>query len=246
MSTRTIGRIMGALFLLAFVVYIAGGTLVDSVTGATDVLSDVVGNRMRLSAGALLMLVNSAVVVGIGVLAFPVLKPHDEISAYAYLAGRTVEAVMLAVGVVFLLFLGPLAQEYAVAGADNASVLPALGRVAKEGNHYSYQIAMISVGVVGLLFCRVLLRARLVPRFMAVWGLVGYAVFLVGAILEVLGYGVGVALSIPGGLFEIGLGVLLVVKGFAASPVQGDHVDGSCTGGNPDDTPGRTQRSSLR
>ncbi|MFF5207987.1 DUF4386 domain-containing protein [Streptosporangium sp. NPDC000396] len=214
MSTRTAGRIVGALFLLAFVVYIAGGALIDSGSGTTNMLSDVADNRMRVSAGALLMLVNSAAVLGIGVLAFPALKPHGEISAHAYLAGRTIEAVMLTVGIVFLLLLGPLAQEYVDAGANGASVLPALGRIAKEGNHYCYQIAMISVGAVGVLFCRVLLRARLVPRFMAAWGLVGYAVFLVGAILEVLGYGVGVALSVPGGLFEVALGALLIAKGF--------------------------------
>ncbi|WP_158851709.1 DUF4386 domain-containing protein [Saccharothrix deserti] len=198
MSSRAIGRTIGALFLLAFVVYIAGGALVGSGSG-------------RVAAGALLMLVNSAVVAAIGVLAFPVLRPHDPISAHAYLIGRAAEAVMLAVGVVFLLLLVPLAEEHA---AVDSSVLSALGRIAVQGNHYSYQIAMMSVGVVGVLFCRVLLRARLVPRFMAVWGVIGYAVFLLGAVLEVLGYGVGVALSVPGGLFEIALGALLIAKGF--------------------------------
>jgi hypothetical protein len=186
MSSRTIGRAVGALFLLAFVVYIAGGALIDSGSSTAG-------------AGALLMLVDSAVVLAIGVLVFPVLKPHDEVTAHAYLAGRAVEAVMLAVGVVFLLLLMPL------------------------GNHYSYQIAMMSVGTVGVLFCRVLFRARLVPRFLAVWGMVGYAVFLAGAALEVLGYGVGVALSVPGGLFEIALGVLLIAKGFPTNPVPLSH-----------------------
>jgi hypothetical protein len=229
MSTRTIGRVMGTLFLLAFVAYIAGSALIDSAAGAADALSDVADDRTRVPAGALLMLVNSAVVAGIGVLAFPVLKPHSQISAHAYLAGRMIEAVMLAVGIVFLLLLGPLAREYA--GAGDTSVLPALARIAQAGNHYCYQIAMISVGVVGLLFCRVLLRARLVPRFMAVWGLAGYAVFLAGAILEVLGYGVGTALSVPGGLFEVGLGVLLIVKGFATG--RSRDRDGSAGGPPP-------------
>lgn len=204
MSTRTIGRVVGALFLLAFVVYIAGGALVDSVTGAAE---------MKLSAGALLMLVNSVVVAAIGVLALPILKPHSEISAYAYLISRTVEAVMLTVGILFLLLLIPLAKEY----AGDASVLPALERIARGGNAYSYHLAMISLGVGGLLFCRVLFRARLVPRFMAVWGVAGYALFLTGTILQVLGYGVGLALSVPGGLFEVALGVLLIVKGFPSS-----------------------------
>jgi hypothetical protein len=52
-----------------------------------------------------------------------------------------------------------------------------------------------------------------VPKFLAVHGLAGYAIFLAGAILEILGHA-GVALSIPGGLFEIAFGILLIAKGF--------------------------------
>jgi len=220
MSTRTIGRIVGALFLLAILAYGTGSALVVSGADTTDVLSDVADNPMQVSVGALLMLINSAAVVGIGVLAFRVLKPHHEISAYAYLIGRAIEAVMLAVGIVFLLLLVPLGQEYADAGADDASVLPSLVRFAQEGNQYSYQMAMISLGLGSLLFCRVLLRARLVPRFMAVWGMVGYAIFAAGGSLEVLGYGVGLALSVPGGLFEVALGVLLIARGFPVGQIQ--------------------------
>jgi hypothetical protein len=36
-----------------------------------------------------------------------------------------------------------------------------------------------------------------VPKFLAVYGLAGYAIFLAGAILEILGHNAGVALSIP-------------------------------------------------
>ncbi len=190
---KTTGRIVGALILLGFVVYIAGSALVDSGSGTVAVLSDVVDNQMQISAGALLMLINSAAVVSIGVLVFPVLKPHHEISAYAYLITRVFEAVILAVGILCLLLLIPLGQAYVDAGAGDGSVLPSLARVAQEGNQYAYQIAMIGLGLGSLLFCRVLFRARLVPRSMAVWGMVGYAVLLAGAILEVLGYGVSLA-----------------------------------------------------
>ncbi|MFF0573839.1 DUF4386 domain-containing protein [Streptosporangium saharense] len=196
MSVRTTGRAVGALFLLAFVVYMTGNALA--------------GSGETVAAGALLMLANSAAVAGIGVLMFPVLRRHHELSAHAYLVSRVVEAVMLAVGVVFLLLLIPLARD--------ASGLPSLASVARQGNLYAYQIAMISLGLGSLMFCRVLFQARLVPRFMAIWGMVGYAVFATGAILEVLGYGVGVTLSIPGGLFEVALGVLLVAKGFPTEP----------------------------
>jgi hypothetical protein len=57
------------------------------------------------------MLVNSTGVVGVGVLIFPVLKRHHEISAYGYLSAQVVQGVMLAVGVVFLMLRIPLAQQ---------------------------------------------------------------------------------------------------------------------------------------
>jgi len=38
--------------------------------------------------------------------------------------------------------------------------------------------------------------------------------------LDILGHNVGVALSIPGGLFEIAFGVLLIAKGFPAQQTE--------------------------
>ncbi len=221
MSTRTIGRIVGALFLLAFVVYVTGEALVDSGAATPAVLPDVAGNQTRIAAGALLMLANSAIVVGIGVLVFPILKTHHAISAHAYLATRVFEAVVLAVGVLCLLLLIPLAQAYAAAGAGDGSVLPSLAYVAQEGNQYALRIGMIGLGLGSLLFCRALFLARLVPRSLAVLGIVGYPVLAAGEALGILGYDVGMAHYAPGGLFEVALGVLLLVKGFPAEDPQG-------------------------
>ncbi|MQA15068.1 MAG: DUF4386 family protein [Pseudonocardiaceae bacterium] len=216
MSTRTIGRTVGALFLLAFAVYGAGGALVDSGTAATEVLSGVINHQTQIAAGAMLMLLNSVVVIGIGVLVFPVLKPRHEITAYAYLVTRIVEAVLLAVGTLCLLLLIPLAQAYVDAGASAGSVLPSLAAVAQEGNQYALHIGMIGLGLGGLLFCRALFQARLVPRSLAVLGIVGYPALAAGELLGVLGYDVGLVHYAPGLLFEVALGVLLLVKGFPA------------------------------
>ena len=73
MSARTTGRIVGALFLLAYVVYLAGGAMASSGSASTVVLSYVAGHQLQISAGTLLMLLNSAAVIGIGVLIFPIL-----------------------------------------------------------------------------------------------------------------------------------------------------------------------------
>jgi hypothetical protein len=59
-----------------------------------------------------------------------------------------------------------------------------------------------------------LYRTRLIPRFLAAWGFAGYAVFMTGAIAEIFGIHIGVMLALPGGLFELAVGLWLIFKGF--------------------------------
>ncbi|GAA1019035.1 hypothetical protein Aple_056090 [Acrocarpospora pleiomorpha] len=233
MSARTIGRIVGACYLLAFVFYLAGGALVGAASGSADMLSGVLDATMPLSAGALLMLVNSVIAGVNGVLVFSLLRSRRPVSASAYLTARTIEVVVLAVGILFLLLLIPLAQEYAAAG-DRASVFPALARVAEQGNYYAFHLGMLGVCAAMLVFCHAMLRERLVPAFLAVWGLGAYVLFLVGTVAELLGYKVALATSIPGGLFEVALGILLIVKGFPARPETGQGMESASAGARRD------------
>ncbi|MBT2234298.1 DUF4386 domain-containing protein [Nonomuraea sp. NEAU-A123] len=219
MSARTIGRIVGACYLLAFVVYLAGGALVEAASDSADMLSGVLAAKTTLSAGALLMLANSVFDIVNGLLIFNLLRTRRPFAVTAYLTIRTIEVVVLAVGILFLLLLIPLAQEYAASG--RASVFPALARVAEQGNYYAFHFGMLAVCAAMVVFCRAMLRERLVPAFLAVWGLGGYALFMAGTIAELLGYKIALTTSIPGGLFEVALGILLIVKGFPARPETG-------------------------
>ena len=79
---------------------------------------------------------------------------------------------------------------------------------------------MIGLSLGSLLICRALFRARLIPRPIAAWGFGGNALLAIGGVLELLGHGVGIVLSAPGGLFEATLGVLLLVKGFPETQAQ--------------------------
>ena len=76
---------------------------------------------------------------------------------------------------------------------------------------------MIAVGVAGLILCSAFYRSQLVPRLLAVWGLIGYAVLLSGSVLQVLGFELSSIQAIPGGLWELFMGVWLIAKGFRSS-----------------------------
>ncbi|HYI65655.1 MAG TPA: DUF4386 domain-containing protein [Candidatus Limnocylindrales bacterium] len=220
---RTTARVVGVLFLAAFFAYGGGSAVLATVLDAPNYLSNLAANTGQLRIGALLMLVNSLVVAAIGVLMLRIARPHGEVIAFGYLAARLVEAVVLAVGVVFLLLQIPLGREAAEAGAAGAPSLQVLSSLSIQGNDSAYQVAMIALGLGSVPFWYLFYRSGLVPRFLAAWGIVGYAIFASGAVLEILGLEVGLILSVPAGLFEASIGIWLIVKGFS-SPVAASRT----------------------
>lgn len=199
---------IGALFLLGFASYGTGFGLVTSVVGAPDFLSTIAGHPRTLVLGAFLMLLNSAVDVGKGVLFFPILENHGKRTALAYLAAMIVEVVLLAVGVLSLLLIVPLGRY---ASADWAR---GVGTLLTQSNAIAYQLAMMTLAVGNVLLWLLAFRIRLIPRWLSVWGVAGYGVFLLGAIAEIFAIHIGLTCSAAGGLFEVMLGCWLLIKGF--------------------------------
>lgn len=111
-STKVTARLVGALFLITTATYLTGNGFIESLLGTSDFLATVSANTPSVSLGAVLMVINCIGVVGIGVLMFPILKQHNETIALGYLGTRIVEGILLTVGVISLLLLISLSQEY--------------------------------------------------------------------------------------------------------------------------------------
>jgi hypothetical protein len=193
-SVRRTARIVGLLFLAGYLTYGIGNPI---ATGIVD--SDDRGNSTGLFiTGIALMLLNSAAVIGIGVLMFPILRPHNKAIAAGYLGTRIFEGVILAIGVVSLIVL---------TSSD-----------AIDANAACYNIAEAGLGIGSLFFCALLFRTALVPRWLAGWGFVGYACFAAGNLLELFGVtGAALVAAIPGGLFELTFAIWLIARGFAST-----------------------------
>jgi hypothetical protein len=224
MTTKVSARLIGALFLAGFVVYGVGFGLVSSVLGTPDFLSRISALQTTLVLGAFLMLLNTVVDVGKGVLFFPILENRGKRTALAYLAALIVQVVLLDVGVLCLLMLVPLGQYAVDAGGASVAWATALGSLLTQSNTMAYHIGQATLGFGGVFLCSLLFRTRLIPRFLSAWGLIGYAIHVAGSIAEIFGIPISLMLLIPGGLFELALGFWLLIKGFqpeAAAYVQG-------------------------
>ena len=78
----------------------------------------------------------------------------------------------------------------------------------------SYQIGEMTLGVGATFLCLLLFKTGLVPRWLAVSGLIGYPCLVAGTVAELFGLHIGLYLTLPGFFFELGLPVWLLIKGF--------------------------------
>jgi hypothetical protein len=226
---RTTARIVGAMYLAGFVVGITGIVLIGSILSGPDHLATLPASSMLLAIAAVLWLMAAAWDAAHGVLMFPILKQHNsERIAVGYLGFRIMDGLIIAIMVLFVLVQIPIGSEYLNAGASDASSLQALSTVFMQAQLDAYNIAMITLGISGLILCYSFYKSKLVPRILAVWGLVGYAVILCGSVVEVLGFNLLTIHAIPGGLWEVFIGVWLIVKGFNPSAFVSEPA-------NPDD-----------
>jgi hypothetical protein len=218
-SHRTTAAAVGVLFLLSYAGFSVGTALVvPSLDPSTD-FAQIGADEQRLIAGALLLFVNMAAIIGIAAMLFPVMRPHGEGVALWYLGFRILEAAAFAVGTVSALSLINLSEAFTAAAAPSAPVYEGLRSMALAANSWAGKLATVAfiVGAIGLY--SLLYRSRLVPRFISAWGLIAVALLIVANLLAVdvtAGFQPAAVLYLPIVLNELFLAIWLIVRGFDA------------------------------
>jgi hypothetical protein len=217
-------RIVGIIFLAGMLAGIPGNIMVQSLTAGPDYLQALSAQHMTLAIGAMLMLSTAIGDATHGTLMYPILKKHQGQLAAGYFGFRIINATFLALQVLFIVLQVPIAEAYSGSALPDPPIWQALSHLCIKANLLSYQLAMIFLGIAGVLLCYVLYKTQLLSRGLALWGLFGYVTMFVGSILEVIGIDLQFMHTIPGGLWEIFIGFWLIFKGFNV-PIFDEKVD---------------------
>lgn len=217
-SNKIAARTFGIAFLIGYISYGLGFGLLNSFISSPGSLSVIFSHKNTvIFEAAIMMAVFAPVNIVLGVVMTPIFKRYNQPLAYGYLSAAIASTILLIFGAIFLLLSVPLSEAFLKVGSSDTENLEVLFTLCKKANFFSYQIAMVIWGLGGLIFSYLLYVSKIVPRWLSVWGIIGYVIFISGAFFALFGINIDLILDIPGGLFEIFLSFWLIIKGFDAS-----------------------------
>jgi hypothetical protein len=227
-------RIFGVLFAGTFITSITALLLYDPILNNTDYILGS-GSETRVQLGALCEIFLAITNIGTAVVLWPIVKRQSQTLALSFVASRTVESVMILVGVLSLLSVVTLRQD--LAGGADAGALSITGQAFVDLHDRTFLFGPgFCVGVNGLILGWLFLQSGLVPRWIAMFGVVGGPLIFASAIAVLFGAyeqdGAHFIFAIPEIIFELSITIYTLVKGFRPSPIldesrYGEVGDGS-------------------
>ncbi len=216
-SDRRKEILTGILFISGM---LAGILSVAPSIDAPDYLIKAAANANQVILAAISQFIMSIAYLGVAIILYPILRKFNAGLSIGFLSFRIVAAVFISIGVIFLLLLLTLSQQYANTAPQDISYFQVLGDLLRKGRDLVNHVFMIlALGVGGLMFYYILFQARLVPHWLSVWGFLGTTITMAASLL-VLFHSIDIItpaymiLNMPIALLEIILAIWLIVKGF--------------------------------
>ena len=211
---QKIARLTGVLFLITFATSIPALLLYDPVLNDARYIVGG-GADGRVLFGAVLELLLIVANIGTAVVLYPIFRRKYRILALGFVTARIVESVFIAIGIVSLLAVVTLRRE----ATDGEALVP-IGKALVALHDWTFVLGpgfVVGIGN-GMLLGYLMYRSELVPRRMAMLGLVGGPLICLSGIAVVLnifekGSAGQLIATIPEFFWELSLGIYLMVKG---------------------------------
>ncbi len=233
-ESRRISRTFGALYLITYVTSIPALWLYQPVLDNPAGYLAGAGHNNKILLGAFLELLLIIANIGTAVVVYPLLKRVNEICALGYVTARIVESTFILVGILTMVTVVTL-QRNPSAGSE--ATLGSLAYTLAAIKDWTFLLGpgfVVGIGN-GLLLGYLMYRSELVPKRMAMLGLVAGPLIIVTGVAAMFGLiktggpVMGIATA-PEFLWELLLGIYPLIWGFKAAPI----LSGSNHRGFPD------------
>lgn len=224
-ANRTIARIAGVLFITATVANILGNVgFLNPILNNPDYLLKIFVNENRVILGALFLLIGAFACAGIAISLYPILRRYHEGLALGSVGFRIIEGVLYIVGIIGVLLLLTLSQEFVKAGAPASSYFQTSGVLLRAEYDWANLTGILAFYLGALMYYAIFYQSKLIPRWLSGWGFVGATLGLVASMFVLFGLigqlsTIQVVLNLPIGVQEMVLAIWLIGKGFNSSAI---------------------------
>ena len=234
---RSHARAAGIFYLLTFASSIPALILIGPILHNADYVTSA-GQDTRVLWGCLLDAVNALTAVGSAVALYPVVKRQNQSLALGFVTSRMLEAAVVMIGVVSLLAVVTMRQDFAGSAGD-AATLTVTANALVDVRNWTF---LLGPGLMpafnALLLGTLLYRSRLVPRFIPTVGLIGAPLLLAAMLATYFGAidqvsPISGILTLPVAAWELSVGLWMTFRGFTPSPVLPTVVPGETKGVHP-------------
>lgn len=215
--TRKAALIAGLCYIGTFVFSIPALALYHGVLDDPNFVLGA-GHANGVLWGALIEILTALTGIGTAVALYPVIKRHGPGRAVGFIASRTLEAAMIFTGVLAVLAIYTLRQDFA-GGPDTASLTTSASALVAVKNWTFLLGPGLMATVNALCFATIMYQSRLVPRWIPTLGLIGAPLLLASSTATLFGAwdqvsSIGTLMALPIATWEFSVGVYMTVKGF--------------------------------
>ena len=215
-STRKIAVIAGVIFIIATVSSLLANA-VTTVPNGTDYLTWFSAHTNQIAVGALLYIVGYFASAGIAIAMYPVMKGSNAGLALGSVVFRALEAVFYLVGLLCLLSLPALGQQFTTSGAADRTMLQAIGDLLVNVRGHAALLGVFAFCLGAFMYYYLFFQSRFIPRWLSGFGIVAIILMLVACVLALFSGNLitsYIPLAFPIFLQEMVFAVWLIVKGF--------------------------------
>ena len=216
METNTdqkgIYRLLGAVFLAQAVLPLIGGLAFQSLEVKGDVaatMRSVAGNIPIVWTSVLIWMVAAICVIILGIVLYQIVSRRDKTAAMVACSMYLLEAILAITGQVCVFALSKLSQVYVAGGSAG---LVDIGNALLTGRHFAGEMAMIPFGIGAIIFYTLLMKEGVIPKWLAIWGLVTAPLIMIGVPLTTFGVAVPTFVLAPYMPFEFFTGAYLLIR----------------------------------
>ena len=229
MDIQRTARLFGWLFIATFITSIGAKILfVSGVGGTFSELRFVPGalSESKVHLGAILEFGVIATNIATAVVIYPIVKRQSEKVALGYVTARIMESAFILVGIMSIMSIVSVSNALAGATGADATALSIQGNSLAATYDWAF---LFGPGLVvgfgnGLMLGYLMYRSGLVPRRMAMLGLIGGPMLILSFVLILFGVyengsGPAFLMALPEIAWEASLGIYAAWKGFRSSPI---------------------------